>query len=422
MAKSFIAPKPSKLTQIFIVVLCVSLTFMAVKWALTTTQPMQQSIQEDALDLEDNFMVNKTINKIFSYYKSHNAVKNLQKVNKYSNNQQACPHIKADKHDEMLHPLCKDQGTVVVYSKLHDNFPAERFRKYKNDCKLPNGVTCLYTEDDSLYITADALYVHECFSFCEIPAYSEQIVIHYNLGPEVRPCNNKAIHSSDIRISYSTSSTIPFLYLCLPGIKQPVMDALQLEPPSNRRGIAMFVSDCDFKFSKWRYNYLKELMWHIEIDSYGKCLHNTVMNSTRQDTKAVNHYDLKIELLKGKRYKFLICFENTPVSEYITEKVWHAYISQTIPIYYGAPEIYRQAPGAHTFIDASKYAGPQQLAEYIKKVDTNEQLYQSFFNFNLAHLKAFERRWCSDIPLSCRMCRKAYEIKQKRCNTRNLYH
>ena len=179
-------------------------------------------------------------------------------------------------------------------------------------------------------------------------------MIHYNLGPENRPCNNKTVQSSDIRISYSTSSTIPLVYLCLPGIKQFVIDALQLKPPSNRHGIAMFVSDCNFWFSKWRYNYLKELMQYIEIDSYGKCLHNTVMNTTRQDTKTVNHYDLKIELLKSKQYKFLICFENTPVSEYITEKIWHGYISQTIPIYYGAPEIYRQVPGAKTFIDAAK--------------------------------------------------------------------
>ena len=397
-------------------VLCISSTCMFIKWALTTTHLTRRITQQNTP--EYNFRANLGVNE------GHNAVllvsdvKDLQIVNKSSKNKHrpsACPRAKVDK-DDKIHHLCKDRSEIVVYSKLRDKFSIERFRNYENDCKLPNGVTCLYTEDDSLYTTADVLYVHECFSFCETPAYPEQIVIHYNLGPEIRQCNNKTIHSSDIRISYSTSSTIPFLYLCLPGIKQPVMDALRLEPPSNRHGIAMFVSDCDFWFSKWRYDYLKELMHYIEIDSYGKCLHNTVMNSTRQDTKTVNHYDLKIELLKQKRYKFLICFENTPVSEYITEKIWHAYISQTIPIYYGAPGIYRQLPGANTFINAAKFAGPRQLAEYIKEVDTNEQLYQSFFNFNSAHFKAFERRWCSETPLSCRMCRKAYEIKQKRCN------
>ena len=405
MVKFFITRKPSKPV---IVVLCLSSTCMAIKWALTTTQPIQPIIQED---------IPESINNTLYVIESHNAVKHLQRANKSNENKpqnkriRACPRTEVVKDDEM-HPLCKDQDRVVIYSKLRSQFSVGRFRKYENDCKLPNGVTCLYTEDDNLYATADVLYVHKCFSFCEKPAYPEQIVIHYNLGPENRPCKNKAIQSSDIRISYSTSSTIPLVYLCLPGIKQYVINALQFKPPSNRHGIAMFVSDC-LLFSKWRYNYLKELMQYIEIDSYGKCLHNTAMNSTRQE---VNYFDLKIELLKSRRYKFLICFENTPITEYITEKIWHAYISQTIPIYYGAPEIYRQVPGAKTFIDAAKFAGPQQLAEYIKEVDTNEQLYRSFFNFNLAHFKAFERRYCSEIPLACRMCRKAYEIKQKRCN------
>ena len=384
---------------------------MVVKWALSTTQPIHQIIQEDAP--EDSYSIDND----FKINESQNAVKYLQRANKSSENKQTRHHrhhSEVVKDDEM-HPLCTDRDRVVIYSKLRGTFCVKRFRKYENDCKLPNGVTCLYTEDDSLYATADVLYVHECFSLCEKPAYPEQIVIHYNLGPENRPCNNKTVQSSDIRISYSTSSTIPLVYLCLPGIKQFVIDALQLKQPSNRYGIAMFVSDCNLWFSKWRYDYLKELMQYIEIDSYGKCLHNTAMNSTRQGTKAVNHYYLKIELLKSKRYKFLICFENTPVSEYITEKIWHAYMSQTIPIYYGAPEIYRQVPGVKTFIDAAKFAGPQQLAEYIQEVDTNELLYQSFFNFNLVHFKAFERRYCSEIPLACRMCRKAYEIKQKRC-------
>ena len=317
-----------------------------------------------------------------------------------------------------VNSLCKDQNKLVVYSKLKDGFAAARFRGYEKsvtDCKLPDGVTCSYTEDDNLYSTADVLYIHECFSLCETPAYPEQIVVRYNLGPEIRPCNNGTIHLADIKINYHTSSTIPWLYLCFPRIKQPLLDAVKLNVPSNRHGIAMFVSDC-FKFTEWRYNYLKELMEHIKIDSYGKCLHNTAMDSTRQDTETINHYDLKVDILKKKRYKFLIAFENTPVSEYISEKIWHAYMSQTIPIYYGAPEIYEQVPGRNTFIDAAKFSKPKQLAEYIKKVDRNMKLYRSFFDFDISHLEEFEKAWCSEIPLSCDVCNKAYQIKQSRCN------
>ena len=338
-----------------------------------------------------------------------------------SKNAPTCPksgNTKAPTDNDEVNSLCKDQNKLVVYSKLIDGFPAVRFRDYQKsvtDCKLPDGVTCSYTEDDNLYSTADVLYIHECFSFCEAPAYPEQIVVRYNLGPEIefRPCNNATIQAADIKINFHISSTIPWLYLCLPGIKQPLMDALKLNVPSNRHGIAMFVSDCKANFSQWRYKYLIELTKYIKIDSYGKCLHNTEMKSTRHDTK---RFDLKVDILKKKRYKFLIAFENTPVSEYITEKIWHAYMSQTIPIYYGAPEIYEQVPGRNTFIDAAKFSKPKQLAEYIKKVDRDMKLYRSFFDFDISHLEEFEKAWCSEIPLSCDICNKAYQIKQSHCN------
>ena len=36
------------------------------------------------------------------------------------------------------------------------------------------------------------------------------------------------------------------------------------------------------------------------------------------------------------QYKFVICGENTKIDQYITEKIFHGYLSQTIPIYYGS--------------------------------------------------------------------------------------
>ena len=132
---------------------------------------------------------------------------------------------------------------------------------------------------------------------------SGQIVIRYNLGPESRPCTDSKLPPlMDIRVSYKTSVTIPMLYLCLPRIKQPILEALRLDPPSHRHGIAMFISDCRL----WRKKYLEELMKYIKIDSYGSCLHNTVMPESRKDTAENNHYDVKVDLLIKKRYKFVI--------------------------------------------------------------------------------------------------------------------
>ena len=81
MKKSCITCKPSKQVLIFIVALCLS-TCMVIKWALTTTQPTQQIIQEDAPEgsysgIDYDFEINE----------SHNVVKHLQRANKSSKNE-----------------------------------------------------------------------------------------------------------------------------------------------------------------------------------------------------------------------------------------------------------------------------------------------------------------------------------------------
>ena len=314
--------------------------------------------------------------------------------------------------------MCQDQTKLKIYSKLFGNFPIDRFRgyqKFTENCTLPNGVQCVYTEDDSLYHTADVLYVHDCFSCCQQPSYQGQIVIRYNLGPESRPCTDSELPpKADIRVSYKTSVTIPMLYLCLPRTKQPILKALRLDPPKNRHGIAMFVSDC----RAWRKKYLEELMKYIKIDSYGRCLHNTVMAESRKLTEDSNPFETKLNIIIKKKYKFLISFENMGTSEYITEKIWHGYMSQTIPIYYGAPEVYEQVPGHNTFIDAAKFNGPKQLADYIKQVDKDEKLYKLFFEFDIPPFEAFQKKFCTleETPLACDMCTRRYQIKQNRCS------
>jgi len=79
-----------------------------------------------------------------------------------------CPQPSANSDN-----MCRDKTKIMIYSKLYDGFPRDRFRGYQKvtkSCMLPNGVQCVYTEDDELYRSADVLYVHDCFSYCQLPA------------------------------------------------------------------------------------------------------------------------------------------------------------------------------------------------------------------------------------------------------------
>ena len=311
---------------------------------------------------------------------------------------------------------CEIPNKLVIFAgfKPH-SFARKRFQSFQTQvttCHLPAAATCEFTESEEEYSTADVLYVHECFCDRLERAHPQQILLHYNLGPEILPCNTGDLTQADLRISYTTSSAVALPYACLPGVRQPTLDALALSPPTGRQKIAMFVSDCHSKTSKWRLDYLRELMKQIPIDSYGQCLHNTEMPSTR---KGQDYLKLKLDLIREQGYKFLISFENSVTREYVTEKIWHAYMTQTIPIYYGAPEVYDQVPGAKTFINAAKFAGPKQLADYIKRVDNNDKLYRSFFKFDINHMVAFQKKYCVN-NVSCEICRKLFELKQDQCS------
>ena len=61
-----------------------------------------------------------------------------------------------------------------------------------------------------------------------------------------------------------------------------------------------------------------------QVDGYGKC-HRTQVSAGER---------AKIDLLS--QYKFSICFENAKGNGYVTEKLLHARVAGTIPIYWGS--------------------------------------------------------------------------------------
>lgn len=313
--------------------------------------------------------------------------------------------------------LCKDKDKLSIYYKLIK--PAVRWQfithgEEAKNCTLPYGAVCELTSNKSNYDIADVLLIRECGTDVTQPAYPGQLILRYNRAPEYRKCNKAgALPLGDIRVSYTLTSTLPYPYICWPGIKQPLLEVLGQEPPVGRQGVAMFVSHC----IKWRDNYIQQLMKHIPIDSYGKCLHNTDMKSSRT-LGSDSFISIKLDIIKTKGYKFVLTFENSPnLSEYNSEKIWHAYLAQAIPIYYGDNHIYHQVPGANSFIDAKKY-NPDQLAALIKMIDQDKSLYQSFFKFDIDQTLKFQKNCPTDL-LGCSMCKELYQLKQQRCREWN---
>ena len=75
-------------------------------------------------------------------------------------------------------------------------------------------------------------------------------------------------------------------------------------------------------------------------------------------------------------YKFSICYENASnYSGYITEKIFHCFFSNVVPIYLGANNIDNYIP-SNCYIDKNKYRSYSDLIFFLKSI--NEKQYEEY--------------------------------------------
>lgn len=98
----------------------------------------------------------------------------------------------------------------------------------------------------------------------------------------------------------------------------------------------------------------------------GGCLNNV-------GGKVIN----KIEF--QKKYKFCLAIEHSNFPGYITEKILEAYVSNCIPIYFGSSTIVSEF-NPKTFINGNSFKNVDEVVKYVKKVDNDINLYNSYMN------------------------------------------
>lgn len=85
----------------------------------------------------------------------------------------------------------------------------------------------------------------------------------------------------------------------------------------------------------------------------------------------------KIEFAKG--YKFSIAFENSGARGYTTEKIMEAFASETVPIYWGNPDIAKEF-NPDAFINCHDFESYDDVLAYVKKVNEDDELYLKMIN------------------------------------------
>ncbi|XP_050390782.2 alpha-(1,3)-fucosyltransferase 11 [Patella vulgata] len=206
-------------------------------------------------------------------------------------------------------------------------------------------------------------------------------------------------------------------------IKQPLPLTVKNEKrkKNNLAPVLYVQSHCEVPSDRDRY--IEELMKHIDVDSYGSCLHNKDLPDHLVDPASNFEKDEFLELIQS--YKFHLAFENAICKDYMTEKLMRPLHIGSVPIYRGSPNAKDWMPNDKSIILVDDFESPKELADYIKYLDTHDEAYEKYLEFKkpggvknkmlIEHLA--NRKWHVNIDGSmeyfrgfeCHICHKLNE-------------
>ncbi len=198
-------------------------------------------------------------------------------------------------------------------------------------------------------------------------AWSIESVVHY---PQL--ADPSFLSRFDLTMTYQRTCDVLWGYVPFYSNADNLERALGAPPQPKDAGkaVVMFVSSRVDRSG--RTSYLRELMRHIPIDSYGRLLNNVrLQGDGGRSTK----------LRQIARYPFTIAFENSIADDYVTEKFYDPLVAGSVPLYLGAPNVRELAPSEDCFIDVTQYESPRRLAEHLRTLLANPVDYERLFSW-----------------------------------------
>ena len=196
--------------------------------------------------------------------------------------------------------------------------------------------------------------------------------------------------------TYHRESEIVTPYGCYrPGVAMTNTTKSPTEWVKGKTKLIIWISSNCGSTSWPRMGFVKELNKHIPVDSYGAC--GPLKCNQRQSTKC------KGDLLRP--YKFYLALENSECDDYITEKLWDKPLKHgVVPIVYGPNrKVYEDLAPPNSFIYIGDYKNIQELANYLKLLDSNPELYAKYLEWqykgSIGDSKFINKIYCTLIPV-----------------------
>jgi hypothetical protein len=195
----------------------------------------------------------------------------------------------------------------------------------------------------------------------------------------------------DLTMTYERSSDVWCPYFgpgTVPGLQQPVV--------ARTAAAAAVWLQSNAHDSCGRRSFAAELMRRVQVDSFGRVLHNQV-------DFVPPGYGPRVSLYRG--YKFTLAFENSFAPDYVTEKLYEPLIAGSVPVYRGSTDVAELAPAPDAYVDARDFASATELGAYLDHLDHHADDYLAYHAWRsrpwspafLAHLEQLH-----DLPL-CRL-------------------
>lgn len=228
---------------------------------------------------------------------------------------------------------------------------------------------CLITDDRSQYENADAVLFHvrdignQLHNMMRMPRPPLQYWVWMNSeSPGYSPHLSGAEDLFNLTSNYRRDSDVWVPYGRVMRASEEQIHAFTI--PKKDKLVCWIITHWDESLK--RSGYFNEFSKHIEVEGFGQHFGRSVSN------------DDYFNVIKS--CKFYLSFENSVYKDYISEKIYNPLVLGTVPVVLGpARDNYEEFIPRDAFIHVDDFKTPKELAEHLKLVDQNQEMYEQYF-------------------------------------------